>query len=191
MEYSVTRDMENPHWISLLRHVRQLNDELRQLANYYLGNNIMASITDHEKLPKATRNIANACLEVTDATCVVMATMRAIIKRQKMESGDIKQDDVLNCQTTNLSVEGGNSRVYVPNTDMLCVLSYIELALSMSQKQRGGEVEHLLRHVISMIQNAIQTDKDVNKADNTKKGFKRKSATNAHARKATSNKKRK
>ena len=191
MEYSVIRDMENPHWISLLRHVRQLNDELRQLANHYLGNNIMASITDHEKLPKATSNIANACLEVTDATCVVMATMRAIIKRQKIESGDIKQDDVLNCQTMKLSVVGENSRVYVPNNDMLCALSCIELALLMSQKQRGGEVEHLLRHAVSMIQNAIQTDKDVNKADDTEKGFEQKGDANAHARKATSNKKRK
>ena len=73
MEYTVVRDNENPHWNSLLRNVRQLNDELRQLSNYYLGNNVMATITDHEKLPKATSNVANACLEVTDATCVVMA----------------------------------------------------------------------------------------------------------------------
>ena len=54
MEYTVVRDNENPHWNSLLRNVRQLNDKLRQLSNYYLGNNVMATITDHEKLPKAT-----------------------------------------------------------------------------------------------------------------------------------------
>ena len=163
MEHSAVRDNENPHWIGLLRHVRQLNDELRQLADFHLGNNMMATITDHEKLPKATSNTANACLEVTDATCVVMATMRAIVKRQKMESGNIEQDDALNCQTINLIVDRKNSRVCVPNNDMLCVLSCIELALSMSQKQRGSEVEHLLRHAICMIKNAIETDK--NKTD--------------------------
>ena len=191
MECSVIRDMENPHWISLLRHVRQLNDVLRQLANHYLGNNIMASITDDEKLPKATSNVANACLEVTDATCVVMATMRAIIKRQKIESGDIKEDDAFNCKTMKLSFEGENSPVHVPNNDVSCALSHIELALSMSQKQRGGKAEHLLRHAVSMIQNAIQTNGDMNKSDDTEKGFKQKSAANAHARKATSNKKQK
>ena len=90
-----------------------------------------------------------------------------------------------------LSFEGENSRVHVPNNDVLCALSHIELALSMSQKQRGGEVEHLLRHAISMIQNAIQTDKELNKSDDTKKGLERESATNAHAMKATSNKKQK
>ena len=89
MEHSVIRDMENPHWISLLRHVRQPNDKLRQLANHCLRNNTMASITNHEKLLRATGNAANACLEVTNATCVVMATMRVTIKRHNLESGNI------------------------------------------------------------------------------------------------------
>ena len=89
MECSVIRDMENPHWIGLLGHVRQLNDKLRQLADHCLGNNTMASVADHEKLPKVTSNMANTFLEVTNATCVVMATMRAIVKRQKIESQEI------------------------------------------------------------------------------------------------------
>ena len=109
--------------------------------------------------------MANACLEVTGATCVVVATMHAIIKRQKMESGNIERDDALNCQTINLIVDRKNSHVCVPNNDMLCVLSCIELTLLMSQKQRGSEVEHLLRHAICMIKNAIETNK--NKTDDT------------------------
>ena len=84
MEHSVVRDNENPHWNSLLRNARQLNDELRQLSNCCLENNAMATIADHEKLPRATSNAANACLEVTDATCVVMATVRAMIKRHNL-----------------------------------------------------------------------------------------------------------
>ena len=75
MECSVIRDMENPHWISLLK-----------LADCHLGNNMMASLANHEKLPKATGNAANACLEVTDATCVVMATMRCSTRRTAQES---------------------------------------------------------------------------------------------------------
>ena len=46
-------------------------------------------------------------------------------------------------------------------------------------------------HTVSMIQNAIQTDKDVNKAEDTKKGFERKGAANALARKVNLNDKRK
>lgn len=170
MEYTVVRDNENPHWNSLLRNVRQLNDELRQLSNYYLGNNVMATITDHEKLPKATSNIANACLEVTDATCVVMATMRAIIKRQNSESENIDEDDKFDCQTRDRFLNGKSIPVLVPNDDMFCVMSYVELALLMSRQKRGGEVEHLLRHAMSMIKNAIKDDHNTNVEEVAKKG---------------------
>ena len=144
MECSVVRGNKNPHWKSLLQNVRQSNDKLGQLSNHCLGNNAMATITDHEKLPKATSNTANACLEVTDATCVVMATMRAIIKRQNSESENIDEDDKFDCQTRDRFLNGKSIPVLVPNDDVFCVMSHVELALLMSWQKRGGEVEHLL-----------------------------------------------
>ena len=86
MNYSTSSNKNNPHWISLLHHVRQLNDKLVEIANFYLGNYVMARMSDDGMLPKATSNVADACLEVTDATCVVMATMRLILHKHKIDN---------------------------------------------------------------------------------------------------------
>ena len=69
---------KNPCWNDLLDHVKELNDQLMKLANFHLGDNVKAQLTD-DMLPGATSSIADACLEVTDATCVTMATMRSMI----------------------------------------------------------------------------------------------------------------
>ena len=94
MEYSARHDKDNPHWVSLLQHVRELNDILMEVVNHYLGKQVMARITDNNLLPKATSNLADAYLEVTDATCLVIATMCYMIKQYKVDayhdSGDVK-----------------------------------------------------------------------------------------------------
>ena len=86
MEYSAKCDKDNPHWVSLLQYVRELNNKLMEVVNHYLGNQVMARITDDNLLPKATSNIADTCLEVTDATYLVVATMRSIIKQYKVDA---------------------------------------------------------------------------------------------------------
>ena len=77
MECVATQDIDNPHWDNLLEHVKQLNDQLLALAHFHPGKKKL--LTDNNVLPTATSSIADACLEVTDATCVVMASMRLII----------------------------------------------------------------------------------------------------------------
>ena len=144
MECTVVRDDKNPHWNSLLQNARRSNDELGQLSNCCLGNNTMATITDCKKLPEATSNAANACLEVTNTTCVVKATVHAMIKRQNSKSENIDKDNKFDCQTRDGFLNGKNVPVLVPNNDMFCVLLHAELALLMSWQKRGGEVEHLL-----------------------------------------------
>ena len=67
VNHSTSRDKNNPHWISLLRHVRQLNDKPVEIANFHLGNCVMAGMTNDGMLPKATGNTADAHLETTDA----------------------------------------------------------------------------------------------------------------------------
>ena len=78
-EYTASRDKSNPHWNELLEHVRESNHKLIKLANFHLGNDVMAQLTNENWLAKATSSIASACLEVTNATCVMMATIRSII----------------------------------------------------------------------------------------------------------------
>ena len=75
MDYSMRRDQNNPHWNNLFCHVKELNDKLLSIANFYLCEDGTGSVKDEKILSKATSNISNACLEVTDATCVVVATI--------------------------------------------------------------------------------------------------------------------
>ena len=86
MPYTATRDKSNPRWNDLLDHVNKLNDQLVALANYYLGDEVKQPITDDGMLFRATNSVADACLEVTDATCVVAATMRSIICKHVVET---------------------------------------------------------------------------------------------------------
>ena len=86
MEHTATRDENNPHWNDLLDHVQKLNDQLVALANFHLGNNVKAQLTDDEEMRRATDSIADACLEVVDATCVTVATMRSITAKHNLET---------------------------------------------------------------------------------------------------------
>ena len=160
MNYSTSRDKNNPHWISLFRHVRQLNDKLVEIANFYLGNYVMARITDDGMLPKATSNIADACLEVTDATCVVMATMRSILHKHKIDNNEEDPTNLDKEQKTEIwhSIrESTDGSILIPAKEMNGVLSFVEIALLLSKTNKKGELEVLLSHTVSMIQKILHS----------------------------------
>ena len=150
MEYTALTDEKNPHWNALLEHVRELNSILVALANFYLGKNVMSQLKDASALPKATSSIASACLEVTDATCVIMATMRSIISKHNSElqvnhasnHASIDQlnipDSIQHAETTEINKTEG-------------IPQHIEVALSLSKLKNESEIVNLLEHAISMI----------------------------------------
>ena len=161
MNYSSARDKNNPHWRTLFRHVRQLNDQLIDIANFYLGDHVMARITDETMLPKATSNIADACLEVTDATCVVMATMRSILHKYKIENKEGKEVDIINLdveQKTTRHPQSIDGSISIPTKEMNGVLSFVEIALLLSQKNKKGELEVLLLHTVTKIKELLETE---------------------------------
>ena len=85
MECIASRDNDDPRWRDLLDHVRELNDQLVTLADFHLGNNVKAQLTDDKVMRQGTGSTVDACLEVADATCVVMATMRLIAAKHTWE----------------------------------------------------------------------------------------------------------
>ena len=172
MEYSASRDKDNPHWVSLLQHVRELNDKLMEVVNHYLGNQVMARITDDNLLPKATSNIADACLEVTDATCLVMATMRSIIKQYKVDashdSRDVKirrlDDKMFNDKNskkpdTTMKDSKPSTSILIPREEMSAILSYVEVALLMSRNNKNTQLECLLDQATSLLKKIINKRK--------------------------------
>ena len=100
MDYSMRRDQNNPHWNNLFRHVKELNDKLLSIANFYLCEDLTGSVKNEKILSKATSNISDACLEVTDATCVVVATMRSIIRKEIMDT----KTDAANCAPSHKNI---------------------------------------------------------------------------------------
>ena len=162
MNYSSTRDKNNPHWNTLFRHVRQLNDQLISIANFYLGDHVMARITDKTMLPKATSNIADACLEVTDATCVVMATMHSILQKYKIESKEGEKVDNINSDVEQKMTQHPQSivdgSISIPTKEMNGVLSFVEIALLLSQKNKKGELEVLLLHTVTKIKKLLEAE---------------------------------
>ena len=135
MEHTASRDKTNPHWNALLEHVREMNGKLLELANFHLGNNVMSRLTNDNALPKATSSTASACLEVTDATCVIMATMRSIILKHNSEQNNMLSESV-SVSLTN-QMEG--------------ILQCVEMALELSKKKEELETVSLLEHAISLM----------------------------------------
>ena len=91
-------------------------------------------------LHKATSNIADACLEVTDATCVVMATMCSIIHKYKIESNEGEEADNVKSdveQKRELE-ESFHGSILEPKKEMNGVLSFIEVALLLLQQNKKG-----------------------------------------------------
>ena len=75
-----------------------------------------------------------------------------------MESENIDNDDKFDCQTRDGFINSKNIPVLVPNNNVFCALLHVELVLLMSWQKRGGEVENLLQHAMSMMKNAIKDD---------------------------------
>ena len=160
MEYAATRDKKNPRWNDLLDHVKELNDQLMALANFYLGDNVKAQLTD-DMLPRATSSIADACLEVTDATCVIMATMRSIICKHVAET-ERRSNNLENVSNDNSeNDEAGEITESLPITrpgkeELERVMSIMEVALSLSKSKKEVDLVHVLEQAISMMKRLAQ-----------------------------------
>ena len=174
MDYSMRRDQNNPHWNYLFRHVKELNDKLLSIANFYLCEDVTSSVRDKKILPKATSNISDACLEVTDATCVVVATMRSIIRKQIMdtkidganiapshenitEKHDKKKEIDESGQAYHELV--GNDTVPITSKQINEILSFVEIALVLSQANKKQAVEDILTHAAAIIEKILETDR--------------------------------
>ena len=157
MPHCATRDKNNPRWNDLLDHVNKLNDQLVALANFCLGDDVKPPITEDGRLFRATNSIADACLEVTDATCVVAATMRSIISKHVVETkrmakqlrntGDDSsefQDDINQIdETSHVSLSGKGK--------MDCVVTTMEVALSLSKIKQEKDLVHVLECAMSIM----------------------------------------
>ena len=142
MEHVATRDIDNPHWDDLLEHVKQLNDQLLALAHFCLGKKKL--LTDDDVLPTATSSIADACSEVTDATCVVMATMRSTIHNHvAVPQGQNKETDDKNVETS--------KHAFSPEGKMQRVMTIMEVALSLSKSKNEEDLVHVLEQAMSMM----------------------------------------
>jgi len=152
-----------------------MNDKLTEVVNFYLGNQVMARITDDNLLPKATSSIADACLEVTDATCLVMATMRYIIKQHRADDDlhirdtKIRRLDEKNTpqqvEDSKSSTTSASAPISIPQKEIMVILSYIELALFVSQNDKNAQVECLLDQVISLVKNIVDRSKSSPRGD--------------------------
>ena len=160
MECAATRDKKNPRWNDLLDHVEELNDQLMALANFCLGDNVKAQLTD-DMLPRATSSIADACLEVTDATCVTMATMRSIICKHVAET-ERRSNNLENVSNDNSeNDEAGEITESLPITrpgkeELERVMSMMEMALSLSKSKKEVDSVHVLEQAISMMKRLAQ-----------------------------------
>ena len=167
MECTATQDENNPHWNDPLDHVRKLNDQLVALANFCLGNNVKAQLTDDEEMRRATGSIADACLEVVDATCVTVATMRSIIakhnletKRSAMKAGsDLPLIDNKKKHIT--QIPGKMNKIER-------VLTIMEVALSLSKSKNEEEIVHVLEHAMAIMIPMIDEETSVKRINDVR-----------------------
>ena len=156
MECAATRDKKNPRWNDLLDHVKELNDQLMALANFHLGDNVKAQLTD-DMLPGATSSIADACLEVTDATCVIMATMRSIICKHVVETKgwaknlQIGSNDNLEFKNEDNQIAALSPIALSGKSKMDRVVTMMEVALSLSKFKQEDDLVHVLECAMSIM----------------------------------------
>ena len=157
MPYTATRDKSNPCWNDLLDHVNKLNDQLVALANYYLGDEVKQPITDDGMLFRATNSVADACLEVTDATCVVAATMRSIICKHVVETkGRAKNLQIDSNDNSEFENEDNQIAKLSPialsgKSKMNRVVTMMEVALSLSKFKQEDDLVHVLECAMSIM----------------------------------------
>ena len=157
MLHTATQDKSDPLWNDHLDHMNKLNNQLVALANFHLGDDVKPPITEDGRLFRATNSIADACLEITDATCVVAATMRSIISKHIVETkrmakqlrntGDDSsefQDDINQIdETSHVSLSGKGK--------MDCVVTTMEVALSLSKIKQEKDLVHVLECAMSVM----------------------------------------
>ena len=125
----------------------------------------MQRLKDDNALPKATSSIASACLEVTDATCVMMATMRLIILKHnsKLQANHDSNHIRVDQSKTTLNFQNHNPRestLHADTTEIIKkegMLQCMEVALSLSLSKLKNKLEmvNLLEHAISMIKRKL------------------------------------
>lgn len=155
MECIASRDENNQCWKDLLDHVSGLNDKLVELSNSHLGNNVRAKLIQHNKmLPKATSGVASACLEVTDAACVVMATMRSIINQHSSGTKKRHNDNSMFAKKKNIIFDfnkKAGTGLPPEQNKLEGILQLMEVALSLSKFKNQDEIFHVLEQAISMM----------------------------------------
>ena len=154
---TTTQDKSDPRWNDLLDHVNKLNDQLVALANYYLGDEVKQPITDDGMLFRATNSVADACLEVTDATCVVAATMRSIICKHVVETkGRAKNLQIDSNDNSEFKNEDNQIAKLSPialsgKSKMNRVVTMMEVALSLSKFKQEDDLVHVLECAMSIM----------------------------------------
>ena len=140
----VIHDNNNPKWIGLETLVKNLNEELIKLAEFYFDDETVSVLRQDEGLlSTATLNISKACLEVIDSACVVMATMRLIVKKQ---SKDLEQDV---CSTEKKLTE-----------NIICKLG-IDKTSNGKVKQCSDNSDNNLTPILSLLEVAVGEMKNV------------------------------
>ena len=147
--------------------MRKLNDQLVSLANFYLGNNVKAQLTDDEVMRRATGSIADACLEVVGATCVTVATMRSIIAKHNL---DTKRSTIKPGRDLSLIDNNKNHITQVPRkmNKTERVLTMMEVALSLSKSKNEKEIVHVLEHAMAIMVPMINEETCVKRIDDVR-----------------------
>ena len=173
MPHTATQDKSDPRWNDLLDHVNKLNDQLVALANCHLGDNVKPPMTDEGMLFRATNSIADACLEVTDATCVVAATMRSIICKHVVETKD-QAKKLRNINNDNSHLENKVNKVDQTSTISLSeknklerVVTMMEVALSLSKFKQEDDLVHVLECAMSIVKQLAHEGEHSNSNQNT------------------------
>jgi hypothetical protein len=152
----VIHDNYNPNWNGLETLVKTLNDELMKLAEFYFDRRAVTSLgRNKDALCTGTLNISKACLEVIDSTCVVMATMRSIVKKHVNDNvQDVRLSQ--NIGTDNfsggLAMKESNKR-----TDNLApILSLLEIALV--RMNEANVPEQLLEVAVGKMRDVVNKE---------------------------------
>ena len=152
-------DTNNPHWDGLHSHVQTLQDKLLELASFYLRKEVIRPLTDNsldDPLSKAALNISRACLDVTDATCTVVATMHSILKKQTADAMNINS-----AVSGELSV--GKHEREAGIDGWVSMLSMLEMILSKVKEKSKPECKELesLQEVESLLEVAAAKIEDI------------------------------
>ena len=170
----VVNDSSNPRWIGLETMVKTLNDELLKLAEFYFDERTISTLQqDGGSLSTATLNVSKACLEVIDSTCVVMATMRSIVKDQSV---NIKDDIGLTQNLTQNTHEHADTMNDV-TSEMRTHDNKKEASMFVREKNNLNPILSLLEVATGEMKNVVNREessrKEVKKEKSKQNGLKK------------------